>query len=139
MIAALLLAAKVAIVAVLGLAAAAGGGRVVLAVFRWVDRSRDAEVPEGEPDATPSLLGAASVLRGGQWIGILERIAIYASILSGFGEGIAIAMVLKGFARYPELKAGTTAAAERFIIGTFVSVLVGCACAGLAWWLIRLF
>ena len=48
-------------------------------------------------------------------------------------------MMLRGFARYPELKASSTGAAERFIIGTFVSVLFACASAGLALWLIQLF
>ena len=52
---------------------------------------------------------------------------------------MAIALILKGFARYPELKASSAGAAERFIIGTFVSVLFACACSGLAIWLIQLF
>ena len=38
-------------------------------------------------------------------------------------------------ARYPELKATNSGAAERFIIGTFASVLFAAACAGLARWL----
>jgi hypothetical protein len=48
-------------------------------------------------------------------------------------------MVVKSFARYPEIKASSTGAAERFIVGTFVSVLFACACAGVAAWLIRSF
>ena len=48
-------------------------------------------------------------------------------------------MVVKSFARYPEIKASSTGAAERFIIGTFVSVLFASACALAAAWLIRLF
>jgi len=70
---------------------------------------------------------------------MLERLAVFATLLAGFPDGLAVAMVLKGFARYPELKASSTGAAERFIIGTFVSVLVASACAGLAIWLISLF
>ena len=44
-------------------------------------------------------------------------------------------LAVKSLARYPELQAGTkSAAAERFIIGTFVSALVAAACAGVAVW-----
>ena len=39
-------------------------------------------------------------------------------------------LALKGLGRYPELRnAGTGAVAERFIIGTFTSVLWAAACA----------
>ena len=41
--------------------------------------------------------------------------------------------------RYPEIKAASVGAAERFIIGTFASVLFACAFAGLAGWLTGLF
>jgi hypothetical protein len=69
---------------------------------------------------------------------MLERLAVFATMLAGFGEGIAIVLAIKALARYPELKATTSGAAERFIIGTFTSVLFAAACAGLAWWLIGL-
>jgi hypothetical protein len=46
-----------------------------------------------------------------------------------------VVLAIKGLARYPELKATTSGAAERFIIGTFSSVLFAAAWAGLAWWL----
>lgn len=70
-----------------------------------------------------------AVLRGGEWIGRVERTAVFATVLTGFPEGIAIALALKGIGRYPELKTGSKVASERFIIGTFVSLL---AAAGLA-------
>lgn len=136
-----LLIAKVAIVAVLGAAAVLWGGNVVTRVFRLAERTRATEVPEEpeHPEVIARLTHAATFLRGGEWIGYLERLTVFGTVLAGFPEGIAVAMVVKSFARYPEIKASSTGAAERFIIGTFVSVLYGCACAGVAMWLIRLF
>ena len=74
------------------------GGLLVQRVFQVVDR-RDPVRP-GADD--PGLLqGAASQLRGGAWIGGLERLAIYTAILAGYPEGIAITLAVKGLARYP--------------------------------------
>ncbi|MFT3860963.1 hypothetical protein [Micropruina sp.] len=110
-------------------------------MFRFAERTRATELPapDESPQAIAPLTYAATFLRGGEWIGYLERLAVFGALLAGFPEGVAVAMVVKSFARYPEIKASSTGAAERFIIGTFVSVLFACACAGLAAWLIRLF
>ncbi|WP_228387820.1 hypothetical protein [Nocardioides sp. dk884] len=82
---------------------------------------------------TTTTQGAGSVLRGGTWIGVLERAAVYASLVAGWPEGIAVVLAVKAFGRYPELRAAEdgvrTGAAERFIIGTFASVLWAGACA----------
>lgn len=73
------------------------------------------------------------LLRGGAWIGVLERIGIMASLLT-WPEGVALILAIKGLARYPELKAGATSgAAERFIIGTLVSFGWAAGCAGICW------
>jgi hypothetical protein len=118
-------------VVILGVVAIAGGGLLTTLVFRQVDRG-DHVAPTDEAD---SVEAARQVLRGGAWIGALERTAIYASIVAGWPEGIAVVLAVKSLARYPELQAGKkSAAAERFIIGTFVSTLFACACAGLALW-----
>lgn len=77
-------------------------------------------------------------LRGGRWIGRLERLAVFASLLSGFPEGVAVVLAVKSLARYPELRATDSATAEKFIIGTFASVLFAAAIAGLTLWLINL-
>ncbi len=109
------------------------GGPIVEAVFRKV--SRPAPVAEGVEAAeheSPDVTGAAEVLQGGMWIGRLERLAVYAAIVTGFGEGVAIALAIKGIGRYPELNTGNKSAAERFIIGTFVSMLVAGLLGGLA-------
>lgn len=134
-------AKDVIIVAGFGLVALLGGF-VTMLCFRIVDRGiRDRDRGErSTPEANgevPTVEAAGAKLRGGAWIGVLERIAIYAGLLAGWPEVIAITLAVKGLARYPELKAGDrTAVAERFIIGTFVSVLWACGCAGLAHWLI---
>lgn len=134
------LALKAALVAAFGLVATLAGSPLVQGVFTLADRPgrRGVLAESDEPDRSPGIRAAATRLRGGQWIGMLERLAVYASVLAGFGEGIAIVLAIKGLARYPDLKATTAGAAERFIIGTFASVLFAAACAGLAWWLVGL-
>ena len=76
---------------------------------------------------------AGAVLRGGAWIGALERLAVYVALVAGWAPGLAIVLAVKGLGRYPELRnQEDTAVAERFIIGTFTSVLWAVACAGVA-------
>ena len=121
--------AVVLAVALLGILAVGAGGLVTTAVFRTVDQRDDAARGNG----SDSVEAASEILRGGAWIGMLERAAVYAAIVAGWPEGIAIVLAVKSLARYPELQAGAaSAAAERFIIGTFVSTLFACACAGVA-------
>jgi hypothetical protein len=69
-----------------------------------------------------------TVLKGGTWIGALERAAVTASLLTGLTEGIVVVLAVKGLGRYPELRA--PGAAERFIIGTFTSLLWAASAAG---------
>jgi F0F1-type ATP synthase membrane subunit c/vacuolar-type H+-ATPase subunit K len=128
---------KGAVIVALGLFATLAGSPLVRGVLRRADRPAPAAetAGDGEPAVSPGIQAASAQLRGGHWIGLLERLAVYAAILAGFSEGIAVVLAIKGLARYPELKATTSGAAERFIIGTFSSVLFAAACAGLAWWL----
>lgn len=80
-----------------------------------------------------SVRAQRTVLRGGSWIGALERLGLLATILAGWPEGIAAVVAIKAFARYPELKsAQESGAIERFIIGTFASLGWAAACAGVA-------
>ncbi len=108
-----------------GALATTGGGPLTALVFDLVDRR---EVPQ------ESMQTAGRVLRGGAWIGALERLAIFAALVAGWPEGLAVVLAVKGLGRYPELRAAEdgvrTGAAERFIIGTFTSVLWACGCAG---------
>jgi hypothetical protein len=132
-----------AVVIVLGLVAAAvGGNHVTLAVFDAIDGGHEGlEAADQEPDRQPgqqtkpaadpgSLRSAGTVLRGGAWIGILERLAIFATLAARWPEGIAVVLAVKGLGRYPELRAAhRPGLAERFIIGTLVSVLWAALCA----------
>lgn len=131
--------ARVAIVAAWGLLAVWLGRPVVTRVFAHVDRHLAALAPEGEAILPEQgLVAARHQLRGGTWVGLLERLAIYAGLIAHYPEAIMIALAIKGLARYPELSATNSGAAERFIIGTFVSVLVACGCAGLAMFCLHL-
>ena len=108
------------ITVVAGVVAVAGGGLVTTQIFGIVDR------------ASP-VRQAGEVLRGGAWIGALERLGVYVALVAGWGPGLAIVLAVKGLGRYPELRSQEdTGAAERFIIGTFTSVLWAVACVGIA-------
>ena len=107
-----------------GVLAVIGGGVVTSSVFGLVD-GMSAEHDD-------SVRKAGEVLRGGAWIGALERLAVFVTVLAGWPEGLAVTLALKGLGRYPELRTETPGAAERFIIGTFTSVLWAVACAGAA-------
>jgi hypothetical protein len=121
---ALLLPVALAVVAVLG------GGPVTAGVLRLADRESAGKVEQ-----------AAAVLRGGAWIGVFERAAIFATLVAGWPEGIAVVLALKGLGRYSELRGDVVAdagpgsaphggVAERFIIGTFCSALWAAGGAG---------
>ncbi|RXR24810.1 hypothetical protein EQW78_07260 [Oerskovia turbata] len=91
--------------------------------------------PDPATGATPSDPGgpvgaeAVQTLRGGTWIGILERLAITGCLLAGYPAGIAVVVAIKGLGRYPELREHPVGA-ERFLIGTFAST-IWAAAAGL--------
>lgn len=146
--------------AVLGvLAAVPAGSHAVRATFRltrgevrpWRPRGAPVTTAPADAAAEPSQDPAAeapleleapgSVLRGGAWIGYLERAAVAGTLLAGFPEGLALVLAVKGVGRYPELRdagdaarrAGRSAdAPEEFIIGTLASVLWAAAAAGTA-------
>lgn len=93
------------------------------------------------PDPSPAVQGgtgpdgerAKDALRGGLWIGLLERSLITAFLLLDMQAGIAVVVAVKGLGRYPELNADTS---ERFIIGTLASLSWACSCAVIATYLI---
>ncbi|MGZ4668999.1 MAG: hypothetical protein ACXVX3_10800 [Blastococcus sp.] len=103
------------------LAAVAGGGPVATAVLQAADPAA-AGVVGGPQDP--------EILRGGAWIGALERAAVAGTLLAGWPEGLAVVLAVKGLGRYAELRA--PAAAERFIVGTLASGLWAVACVGIA-------
>jgi hypothetical protein len=108
--------------ALTGTLAVVGGGPITTRIFALVDRR----------DAGPQTIDSAgAILRGGAWIGALERAAVFAGLAAGFPEGVAVVLALKGVGRFPDLRDDGGAATERFIIGTFTSVLWAAACAGM--------
>jgi hypothetical protein len=114
------------VVVLAGAAAVLGGGPLTTRVFAAVDAA------DPPPGADPHPIETAGeVLRGGAWIGALERGAVFASLATGMPEGVAIVLALKGLGRYAELQTqASKGAAERFIIGTFTSVLWAAGAAG---------
>lgn len=120
-----------AVVVAGALAAIAVGGPLTVAVLHAAAARTDANEPGRHEATRTEPLGdaesAASVLRGGAWIGALERVAVLATLVAGWPEGLAVVLAVKGLGRYPELR--HPGAAERFIIGTFSSVLWAAACA----------
>ncbi len=75
----------------------------------------------------PAAPAVREVLRGGTWIGILERVGLTAAILAGRFELAAVVVAIKALGRYPEIRENP-AVSERFIIGTLTSLLVAGAC-----------
>jgi len=96
------------------------GGPFTELVFRLAAKN-DSEIEKEESDPSP--------LRGGLWIGLLERAAIVSTLWAGWPEGIAIVLAVKGLGRFSELK--DHRAAEQFILGTFSSSLVAAGSYGL--------
>ncbi len=103
------------------LAAVAAGGPVATAVLAAAD-PRAAGVGGGPQDP--------EILRGGAWIGALERAVVAVTLLAGSPEGLVVLAAVKGLGRYAELR--SPAAAERFIVGTLASGLWAAACVGVA-------
>lgn len=130
-----------ALVVVAALAVSAvGGWAATVGVFRLASRSPDAgrlgqtgaggAGQPGYPTATARAVGKgsgppagpAASLRGGTWIGLLERLAITGALLAGYPAAIAFVIAIKGLGRYPELREHPEDS-ERFVIGSLTSML----------------
>ena len=108
-----------------------GAGENDLGELEGEDGTEDSAEPN-VPDPTPT--ASTGVMRGGLMIGVLERALAAAAVALGRGEVLAVIIAVKGLGRIPELK-NSRAAGERFIIGTFASLGVGCAVGAVAFWL----
>lgn len=86
------------------------------------------------PGSKPERTGAEDleVLRGGLWIGIVERALIAGAIVLGRPELMAVVIAVKGLGRFAEIKS-SAAAGERFIIGTFVSIALASLLGVIGW------
>lgn len=125
------------LIALLGMAVAVFGGSPAAATALQLAMGGSAApgahggifvaVRSDEPHEPGILPPRREVLRGGLTIGVLERIGAAGSIVAGFPEGLAIVVAIKGVGRFTELEAPE--ARERFIIGTFASLIWACAAA----------
>ncbi|MGH3423748.1 MAG: hypothetical protein ACRDO8_03400 [Nocardioidaceae bacterium] len=114
--------------------AVCGGAVVTTAAFDHID---SADTGRGSAYTMES---AGHVLRGGAWIGALERLAIFGTLAARWPEGVAVVLAVKGLGRYPELRnpvevtgsPGSSGATERFIIGTMISMSWAALCIYLA-------
>lgn len=123
-----------------------GGWYATRGVLALAARSVAAETPAPDP-ATPGAQAespgptsarAVAALRGGTWIGFLERLAVTGLVLAGDATGVALVVAIKGLGRYPELRENPEAS-ERFVIGTLASLLWSGGLgllgrAALGWW-----
>ena len=120
-------AAPSAVVAITTLAAlviAVAGGSPVVRLL--LDRTTFDE-QEGQHGGI--LVGEREMLRGGEVIGLLERLAVAGAIIASFPEALAVIIAIKGVGRFTELDNG--AVRERFIVGTLGSWIWAAAAAGL--------
>ncbi|TDE92489.1 hypothetical protein EXU48_13095 [Occultella glacieicola] len=103
---------------------AGAGGPITAWILRLASRKRleDAAERDGADPDDRQADPAAEQLRGGAWIGVLERLAITGSILVGYPAAIAVVVAVKGLGRFPEIH-GSVGVSERFIIGTLASYL----------------
>lgn len=84
----------------------------------------DASADETEPE----------LLRGGAWIGALERIAVTLGLILAQPLLIPVVVAVKGLGRFSELK--TSSASEKFVIGTLASFLWAGLVSLVAIWLL---
>lgn len=125
---------SIALVVLVAAVAVVGGWPVTAGVLRLAARSGDSTAaghPGGAPVTDEPTAGpVTSTLRGGTWIGLLERLGVFGAVLSGYAAAIAFVIAVKGLGRYPEIREHPEVS-ERFVIGTLASLLWA-AGAGLA-------
>ena len=117
-------AVVVAITTVAALLIATAGGSPVVRLL--LDRTT---FDEQEGVHGGIVVGERELLRGGEVIGLLERLAVAGAIIAGFPEALAVIIAIKGVGRFTELENG--AVRERFIVGTLGSWIWAAAAAGL--------
>ncbi len=129
-----------ALIVVVGAVLATWGNPVIRLVLRRIDAT--GREPADEVQLARENLGlvqAQKELPGGRWVGMLERLAVYACIVAGFPAGIAMVLAVKGLGRYAELAMSEPESrkGELFIIGSFASLLWAGLWAGADYWGVR--
>lgn len=119
---------QIAATALLMFIGVVGGSPLVLVVL---ELAGSGAVPLGDHGGILVIgVGAKSkdreILRGGMTIGYLERLIIMGAAAFGQFAAVAIVVAIKGLGRFSELE--NSAARERFIIGTLVSIVWAAAC-----------
>ena len=115
------------------LISAVGGWGAVVLVLSWArgpDLPADRiSTPAGRPAAVrgSSAPSSFTVIRGGTWIGALERVATTGALLFGQPALVAVVVAVKGLGRWSELR-DNPGFNERFIIGTLASLIWAGAC-----------
>lgn len=123
------------ILALLGITVAVVGGNPVtrhvlhLATGGRVHETEDGGILVATTTGGDSGAPTTALLRGGTTIGYLERLAVVVAIVAGFPEALAVVVAVKGIGRFSEL--ASAEARERFIIGTFASLLWAGLCGAL--------
>ena len=114
------------LIAVLAATVAGAGGYPLVPLFL--------RMTHDGPGSKPSRTGSEDieVLRGGMWIGIVERALVAGAIVLGRPELMAVVIAVKGLGRFAEIKS-SAAAGERFIIGTLVSIAIASVAGVIGW------
>lgn len=109
----------------IALFAAVSGWPITVLVLRISSRRTGPDKavrPSSARDARPRNRDAG--LRGGLWIGLVERFACALAIMLGQPALVAVVVAVKGLGRFKELT--TPQASERFVLGTLVSITWAC-------------
>lgn len=127
-----------ALVVVVGALAAMLGNPLIRLLLQRIDKAAEPDEVE-RTRANLGLVQAQKELPGGRWVGILERLAVYACIVASFPAGIAMVLAVKGLGRYADLvtESDRSRKGELFIIGTFASMLWAGLWGGIAYWGVR--
>lgn len=98
--------------------------RLALSAERHTQRTQESDMLVRRPQ-----------LKGGRWIGPLERITLTGLLVAGAYPVVAALIAAKGIIRFPEMHEDRAEGnkAEYFLVGSFVSWTVAIIAAGLLW------
>lgn len=86
--------------------------------------------PDAAAEMDDATVDDEGLLRGGLWIGLLERLIIAGGVALGEPAVVGVVVAIKGLGRVPELLKSPTAG-ERFMIGSLASLGVALACGSI--------